>query len=330
MANGLAGDTVRAITEDDAGRMYIGTTRGFNQLDLATNHISHFDVTDGLAGEIVHHCFKDRHGDIWFATNGGVSKFNPRVAPRARQPPIAYLIHARAAGRDLSLPERGTRAAALMSLEAARNNLQIEYVGLSFQDERSLKYQYKLEGVDKDWSAPTEQRAVNYASLAPGSYRFLVRAINREGMMSQEAAVLPFRILPPIWERWWFISLVMIALSIMLLALHRFRLRQVIAMERIRRQIATDLHDDVGSGLSQVAILSEVVKREASPASAELLNEVAGLARSMRESMSDIVWAVDPRKDSLFDLVQRLRQTAYNLFEADGLHVEFSVAESTS
>lgn len=326
MANGLAGDTVRAITEDDAGRMYIGTTRGFNQLNPATNHISHFDVTDGLAGETVYHCFKDHHGDIWFATNGGVSKFNPHTAPREHTSPIVYLSYAQAAGRDLSLPERGTRAAALMSLEAARNNLQIEYVGLSYQDEQSLKYQYKLEGIDKDWSAPTEQRAVNYASLAPGSYRFLVRAINREGMMSQEAAALPFRILPPVWERWWFLSLVMVALSIMLLALHRFRLRQVIAMERIRRQIATDLHDDVGSGLSQVAILSEVVKREASPASAELLNEVAGLARAMRESMSDIVWAVDPRKDSLFDLVQRTRQTAYNLFEADGLHVEFSVA----
>src|SRR5205823_2210748 len=103
--------------------------------------------------------------------------------------------------------------------------------------------------------------------------------------------------------------------------LYRMRVSQILAMERIRRQVATDLHDDVGSGLAQIAILSEVVKRESSTGTA-MLNEVADLARSMRDSMSDIVWAVDPRKDSLSDLVQRMRQATFNLLEANGIRVE--------
>src|SRR5687768_11718633 len=112
-----------------------------------------------------------------------------------------------------------------------------------------------LKGIDSDWSMPTEERAVNYARLAPGSYQFLVQAIDRDGRESSEPAVFEFQILPPVWQRWWFIALVAAGLVSAGFALHRFRIRQIFAMERIRRQIATDLHDDVGSGLAQIAIL---------------------------------------------------------------------------
>jgi signal transduction histidine kinase len=154
-----------------------------------------------------------------------------------------------------------------------------------------------------------------------------VRAIHQEGGVNPEPAVFEFRIQPPIWQRWWFLTLLGLGLAAGALALHRVRVRQLLVMERIRRQIATDLHDDIGSGLSQVAILSEVVKREASPPGREMLTEVATLARTMRDSMSDIVWAVDPRKDHLADLVQRMRQVTFNLLETDRRSVEFHVSD---
>jgi signal transduction histidine kinase len=100
---------------------------------------------------------------------------------------------------------------------------------------------------------------------------------------------------------------------------------RVLVLERLRRQIATDLHDDVGSGLTEIALLSEVVRRDAGAASHARLATVASLARSLRESMSDIVWAVDPRRDRLADLVDRMRQVAFNMAEADGIRVDFEV-----
>jgi signal transduction histidine kinase len=112
-------------------------------------------------------------------------------------------------------------------------------------------------------------------------------------------------------------------MGLVALGAHRFRLRQAVAMERVRGQIATDLHDEVGSGLSQIAVLTEVARRDAPASTAPLLDESAGIARALRESMSDIVWAVDPRKDRLIDLVQRMRQTTFNLLEVDGLEVVF-------
>ena len=145
-----------------------------------------------------------------------------------------------------------------------------------------------------------------------------------EGIGSPVPARIEFRVPRPFWAQWWFASLVLGLAAASAYGWHRFRLRQFLALERIRRQIALDLHDDIGSRLSEIAILSEVVKRGADPAAVPLLEQTAQLARGMRESMSDIVWAVDPRKDRLGDLVQRMRQASFNLLGAAGVQIDLT------
>lgn len=113
------------------------------------------------------------------------------------------------------------------------------------------------------------------------------------------------------------------AVAAALYGVYRLRVGQLLAMERIHMQIATDLHDDVGSSLAQIAILSEVVRRDRPPAGAALLDRAASLARGLRESMSDIVWAIDPDKDRVLDLVTRMKEVAFNTLEADGVAVTF-------
>src|SRR5262249_20390316 len=154
---------------------------------------------------------------------------------------------------------------------------------------------------------PTTERMVRYGRLAPGHYRFDVRAVDRDGLTSARPAGLAFEIPPPIWRRWWFLASAAAAALAVGYALHRARVRRLLALEGVRRQIATDLHDDIGSGLSQIAVLSEVAKRVDGEARTGRLDVIAGLARALRDSMSDIVWAVDPRHDRFTDLVQRMR-----------------------
>ena len=167
-------------------------------------------------------------------------------------------------------------------------------------------------------------RSVQYARLTAGTYRFMVRAVNVDGTVSPAPAEVLFRVLRPFWAQPWFVAIAAGLVVGVAFAFHRVRVERVLALERIRRQIATDLHDDVGSGLSQIAVLSEVGKRDATdPGLREYLDEMATLARAMRDSMSDIVWSVDPRKDHLSDLVQRMRQVALNLLELSGIAVEF-------
>jgi signal transduction histidine kinase len=239
-------------------------------------------------------------------------------------PPLVHIERVQVAGNDVALPALGGDDVVGGAFASSDDNVRIDYVAPCFRGERDLRYQYRLEGADSGWSDPTPERSVNYAQIPPGDYRFLVRAVHAAGAASAHPATFSFRISPPYWRTWWFIAGAIVALAAAALSLHRMRVRQIVALETIRRQIATDIHDDMGAGLSQIAILSEVAKREAAVPSRAHLDEVASLARSMRDSMGDIVWAVDPRRDRASDLVQRMRQVAFNLFEAEGVKVELN------
>jgi signal transduction histidine kinase/ligand-binding sensor domain-containing protein len=331
---GLASDTVWAIAEDDMGRIYLGTGKGLDQLDPLTGRIRHFNAKDGLAGDLINHCLKDRNGTIWVATTLGLSKFNPRAERIVDRPPPIYLSRAQVAGADLPLAETGAQRIPEIELPATRNNLLVEYVALSFQGEQRLRYQYKLEGptgAGADWSLPAEGRSVNFASLAPGSYRFLARGVNEEGALSPEPAVLRFRILPPLWQRWWFLALAATMAGLTGYALYRYRVAQLLKLERIRTRIATDLHDDIGANLTRISILSEVARRQGangeSPVSGSL-QSIAEIARESVASMSDIVWAINPERDSLLDLTRKMRQHAEEVFTLRDIELKFTAPDA--
>lgn len=321
--DGLPSNTVWSITEDEGGRIYLATGRGLVQLDPESGEMRRFSTEDGLAGESVQHCLRDREGKIWLATSGGISRFDPAAVRAVMTPPPIYLDRAWIDGVPIPLPVRGAREVRGLTFTSGRDNLRLEFVGLRYRDEGTLRYIYQLDGADKGFGDPMVERSVNFARLAPGSYQFRVLAEDPEGRRSEQAALFAFRILPPVWRQSWFVTLFATLAVSVGFGVYRYRVGEQLRLERIRRQIALDLHDDIGSGLAQIAILSEVARRSAPPASEPLLAESAELARGMRESMSDIVWAVDPKRDRLVDLVQRMRQATANLIEAHGLSVEF-------
>ena len=219
-----------------------------------------------------------------------------------------------------------------LKLAPDHKQLQIDFVGMDFRPGTTLRYQYKLESTDRDWSAPTSERTVNYASVAPGSYRFLVRAISSDGIASPEPAVVVFTVLAPVWRRWWFLTLGAMVVSLATYGVHRFRVRQLLAVERIRMRIATDLHDDIGASLSHIAVLSEVVTGEIARLGVapdgerlyEPLSRIGSVSRELIDSMSDIIWAISPRKDRLRSLTERMREFAGEVLGARGIefHVE--------
>ena len=147
-----------------------------------------------------------------------------------------------------------------------------------------------------------------------------------DGTASPSPAIITFTILPPIWQRWWFVTLVALTVGLAVWFIYRYRVARLIELERVRTRIATDLHDDIGSGLSHIALLSEVVRRRVNrddPPVRESLAQIAGSSRELVDSMSDIVWAVDPRKDHLSDLTQRMRRFASEVFTARDIEFRF-------
>jgi signal transduction histidine kinase len=175
---------------------------------------------------------------------------------------------------------------------------------------------------------------VTFANLSPGAYRFLVRAVKTDNTVSPQHASVFFTVLRPVWQRWWFLLLAAFAVSFLIYALYRYRIAQVIKLERVRTRIATDLHDDIGSSLSKIAILSEVVRQKNGSGGVEKdskiepLEIIANTSREMVDSMSDIVWAINPERDHLSDLIQRMRHFSEELLDARDIDYQFTVPEN--
>ena len=323
--NGLSSNAVGCITEDQWGRIYVCTARGVDRLDPVTGRIRHYTTADGLArGEPgVSRC--DRQGMLWFGSLLGLSRFEPQP-DRPNSPPPVFITGLQVRGVSRPLAALGQTNLSGLILRPSQNQVRLDFVGLGFAPGELLRYQYRLQGADQDWSPPTEQRSVNYASLSPGHYLFRVRAVNSEGTASLEPAAVALTILPPAWQTWWFRVLAGTALALLAYALYRYRMAQLLAVERIRVRIATDLHDDVGASLSQIAILSEVARRRIENAdvqAASPLSEIAAVSSELVDAMSDIVWAINPKHDHLGNLEYRLRRFANDVLGARNLNVEF-------
>lgn len=318
---------VSAIIEDAAGRIYIGTTTGIDRLDIATGAVTHYGAGEGLANTSVYSARRDKDGALWFGTGAGVSRLVPEAERPSRPPPV-FISGLQIAGAPYALPELGQTHLSGVRLGPDQNRLQIEFGGLAFEAGDHLRYQYRLADAESAWSAPTEQRSVTYARLAPGAYTFSVRAVNARGAASATPAVVSFVILAPVWQRWWFVALVAMAAGTVVHAAYRARERRLLELERVRTRIASDLHDDIGASLSRMAILAEVAKLQTRGSPAErMLTDVGESARDLVSSMSDIVWSVDPRRDDLASLLQRVREFASNVLDAKGITWRFDVPD---
>lgn len=343
VTDGLADNEINCVAEDPWGNIYVGMGRGLARINPETGRLRHYKGADGLTSDDVRKIFRDSQMNFWVGTSKGLFRFTP-MAEAPQPAPSIFITRLIIAGEEQAISETGEKQIAEQEIDSDRNNLQIAFGSPNVSFATTTKYSYKLEGAGGDWSAPTDLRTVNYASLSPGRYRFLVRAVNSEGVASPSPAMVAFRVLPPVWQRWWFIGLTTILLALVAFvisrqraarrreredaetALRKARDERLRELEQVRRRIATDLHDDVGSSLTQIALLSEVAKQRAdgsAKAVGEPLSLIARLSGELVDSMSDIVWAINPRKDYLGDLSQRMRHFASDVLTARGIEFRF-------
>ena len=326
-AEGLSSDLVEVLTDDVPGRIYAGTGRGLDRLDPATGRIRHFTTADGLAPGRLLAAFRDRNGALWFGTAKGLSRFVP--GPDRPAPPLEILVNGMTiSGSRRDISALGERTLVLPDLSPNSNQLQFDFAALNFASGQRLTYEYKLEGTSGvGWSTPTDHRTINFANLSPARYKFSVRAVNSDGVASEDPATVTFTILPHIWQQWWFVSSIAIVLALAGLGAYRYRVKRLVEVANIRASIAADLHDDIGANLTRIAILSEVARRELGTDSEDgPLPSIARISRESVAAMSDIVWAINPERDSLPDLQRRMRRHAEEVFAAGSATLSFSAS----
>lgn len=319
--DGLSAAEIQAITEDRQGRIYLGHGIGVDRIDPDVPgplRVRRFTTHDGLAGGELQTALRDRNGVLWFGSVQGVSRLVPQP-DRPLPAPQVYFTSVRVNGRVQPIAGGAAQSLSLPPLYAPRDQLQIEYAAPRFAPGETIQYQYRLSP-DAPWSPPTTQRSLQLAELPAGAHRLELRATTGDGIASPDNAVLAFEATGPFWRRWWFLLLCAAVIATLGWLLHSFELRRRLEVQAIRMRIARDLHDQVGTGLSQIAILSEVAQRSADP---QPLAQIAEVSRELVDSISDIVWAINPARDNLPDLAQRMRRFAADLLTARGIDVKF-------
>ncbi len=291
-AQGLSSNAIRCITEDLFGRLYIGTGRGLDRLN-PDGRFEHFTTADGLAqGQIVV-AFRDRQGALWFGSLQGLSRWLPEPPQRNSPPPI-LIRGVRVRGVPQPISENGESAVQPFSLATNQNQLQFDFVSIGFRPAERSRYQYMMEGADSDWHT-TESRSVNYASLPPASYRFLVRAVDSAGALSPAPASVSFTILPPYWQSWWFRLLALLTGAAILYSGYRARLQGMTARVRLsyevrlneRTRIARELHDTLLQSLAGVSLQLDGVAKQISQMSEAAAAQIRVVRRQVDASFRE-------------------------------------------
>jgi ligand-binding sensor domain-containing protein/signal transduction histidine kinase len=329
--NGLPNERVFALAQGKDGRIWFGTQIGMVAYDPRSGWIDpQLELTDNPVGA----CGVLDDGTLWLATAFGLTVHDQRRGVADTVAPVPYL-------RALHVNERPLRFADGMEFAARENNFRFEFSVPHLRKARHVRLEYQLAGVDSSWSAPTGERSLTFRSLPPGTYDLLVRARNSAGIASREPLHLHFIIRVPFWRQWWFFAGVVLLLLGTVLYFVRLRVRGILENERIRARIAADLHDDIGTGLTRIAMMTDmmhqqtaVIRRdgenagEVQAALESTLQRSGVIARELIENMSDVVWSLDPRNESLMQVADRLRVFAYDLTEAREIALSFDIQES--
>ena len=327
-ARALPGQAVRALRPSQSGGVWIVSYGTVLRVIERPGSPEGWEIVErpspwhGLMISDAEDILEESGGDLWVTTLAGLVHVPADVRRSAMPVPRVELIDILLDGVGLSL-DRPLR------LPYQNNRIELRYAGLSYRDPGLLRYQVRL-GPERPWIDASGRPSFRFIDLPPGTYHAEVRASLDGGRWSPAAADLSFTVLPPFWRTWWFGGLVLAALAGTVVSAFRYRLAQFVRLERTRTRIAADLHDDIGASLSRIALQSELLRRRASIRPEEgdrLLREIGESARSLVDSMSDIVWSIDPRRDDFASVIARLRQFALDLLEPRGIGLEFRTPE---
>jgi signal transduction histidine kinase/ligand-binding sensor domain-containing protein len=346
---GLPSNTVSQIVMDPKGRLWVGTHRGLAVFDrdavaaiaagrLENLHPLLINEADGMPADelTIVPPILTSDGTTAFATTRGFFRLNTDDFEIDTRRPSVFMEGVRAKGTPINFTPR------MISLPAGADRLEFAFTGLNFHDPARLKFRTRMKGLDDDWVLIGDRRVTDYRNLLPGTYQFQVEATTGNGLWSTSPAVVDIIIAPHYWQtRWFQIAVILACFGVVIASVWlpvRWRARRKIetlrrrqAVDSERARIARDLHDDVGASLTQMALQSQLAERNVvrQPERAvSHLHELFKTASRMTRTLDEIVWAVNPKHDTLENFILFLSSHTQDLAESAGLRCRFEMPDS--
>jgi ligand-binding sensor domain-containing protein/signal transduction histidine kinase len=332
---GLPVDVISQILEDDEGRLWLGTHQGIYCVsrsalnacaDSLTNTVNYvtYGRQDGLpalecSDGYQPACWRGANGQLWFTTTRGVVSVNPDTLNPEPPPPPVLVEEMRVDGEPVAI--HGKK----VIVPPGYRQYEFGFTALNFDSGERTRFRYRIDGVDADWVDAGTRRTAHYGPLPPGDYHFRVMGCSNGGAWNGVSTGIVFIVQPYFYQTSWFFILAVagtlgggaFAARKIITAKYRrqmARLEQQHAVERDRARIAKDIHDDVGAGLTQITLLTELARREPERVTPHL-DRIAGSARQLTRAMDEIVWAVDPQHDTLDGLMDYISAYAEDFLQ---------------
>jgi two-component system sensor histidine kinase ChiS len=332
--DGLPSDHVAVVEEDDRGHLWLGTENGLSRFDRRTGEFKNYNVSDGLPTNGIMSGCRLRSGELCFSTLNGFTIFNPDSIKNNTHVPPIVITEFRKFDKPVDLHQAIGPSGAI-ELSYKENVFSFEFAALDFVRPEKNQYAYKLEGFDRDWVYCGTRRSATYTNLDGGKYIFRVKGSNNDGVWNEEGTSLAVIITPPYWATWWFRGFAFVAMLVIVGGTIRYlekrklmrriqQLEQERAVEHERARISQDMYDEVGSSLSEISILSELARTKPEEAGT-YIQDISERAAELIDSVSEIVWAMNPRNDTLDTLVAHIRRNAVKYLGLANISCRFAV-----
>ena len=326
--DGLSENFVSYLFCDKENNIWAGTPSGLDRIKIVNNQFLIENITKSMnLYQPIVKIQQTKKGLFWILTSAGIITYDPSGPSVNNWKPFLGFSETviSNAGRE-AMPDN-------KELSYFKNNISFQLSAPTYIDEKQTRFSYLLEGSgNKNWSAPSTDASINFVNLPPGKYILRAKAIFLHGKYPNAESSYTFTVLPPWWQTWWFklfsgflvLGLLMLGLRYYInrkLQLQRVVLEKRRAIEKERTRIATDMHDDLGAGLSRIKFLSETIgmKKQQHLPIEEEISSIRSYSHEMIDKMGEIVWALNEKNDTLSDLLSYTRSYAVEYLEQNGI-----------
>jgi len=316
-SDGLADNDVNGIVADRHGALWISTQNGLSQLDLRNLKFTNFRTEDGLTTNEFNSnsWFRSSRGEIYFGSiNGIISIPGKSILSSVDSSTLALTkLYLHNPGEDVLNHWIDNHT----PIAIPYNNLyfEIKFALTNYVNPERTAYYYRIDGITNGWEYLGSDNSLRFYELPSGSYELRIRATANNGGSTLQELAFPLIINQAYYRTWWFIILVMTIAGIIIYAGVMYRISQLKKLAEVRINLSSDLHDEVGSILTRIAIQTDLAKRKASEHDIHFFENISETCRTAVSNMRDVIWSTDARNDRISNLIDRMHEHATQMFE---------------
>ncbi len=312
---GLSDNNVVGILPYQEDLLWLSTYNGLSLYNTKTKDFQNFFEEDGLTHNEFNYTsfFIDSKGNYYFGGMNGVTKFDPQpILQKIEQPPLRFTSYSKFNSRSNQIYTIDWAQKPISAIEISPYDqyFTVNWMMPNYFQNSKNQYYAKLEGFEDRWFFQGTSASIRYNKLPAGDYILRIRGADSNGNFSSAELELPISVRQIFYRTWWFISLSLLFIIVIIYSVFNYRLQQLKAMDQLRTKISSDLHDDVGSLLSGLAMQTEMLELRVKEADKPKLQKISKLSREAITKMRDLVWSIDNRRERTIDLIERMEELA--------------------